>query len=83
MTILRHQICKVAVNAGLVIAATVFVSGSTMAADDPRTDLLLTEARSLVDLIRRIDHRSAGKRGVAGGRADGRLSAEWCGRQRP
>ena len=58
MTILRHQICKVAVNAGLVIAATVFVSGSTMAADDPRTDLLLTEARSLVDLIRRIDHRS-------------------------
>ena len=58
MTILRRQICKVAAIACVVIAANILASGSTMAADDPGTDPLLTEARSLVDLIRRIDYRS-------------------------
>ena len=58
MTILRRQICKVAASAGIVIAAIILASGSTMAAEDPGTDPLLTEARSLVDLIRRFDRRS-------------------------
>lgn len=45
-------------TAGIVIAITMFTSPVTWAADDLEADPLLTEARSLVTLIKRIDQRS-------------------------
>ena len=58
MTAYRSRMICFLLSTGTVIATTMVISGHALAKDDPGIERLLTEAQSLVRLIKRIDRQN-------------------------